>query len=427
MASISRDKDGRCTIQFYGGDGRRRTIRLGKLSRKDADKFRFRVEALLASRLANLSVDNETAGWLGGLSDRTAARLAAAGLIPRRAAVETPTLAKFIADFVAGHQGAKKMSRVNLDLAGKRLVRFFGAGRRLGEITPGEADQFAAWLRGQGYAQATASRTVNYAKQFFRAAQRRRVIPENPFADLKCGSQTNERRKVFVTRETTEKVLAACPDHEWQLIVALARYGGLRTPSETLKLEWADVLWDRDRMRVTAPKTEHHEGKGERWVPIFPELRPFLDKAWDEAPEGAVYVISRTRDPKVNWRTQLLKIIRRAGLTPWTKPFQNMRATRETELADQFPAHVVSAWIGNSERVAADHYLQVTEGHMQCAAKSGAASSHKGPGGESHRDTTPGGETAKSPVFYESFGHDEHKDSQNQYAWLDSNQQPSVP
>ncbi len=117
---------------------------------------------------------------------------------------------------------------------------------------------------------------------------------------------------------------------------------GCALPTETLKLQWTDVLWDQDKMRVTAAKTEHHPGKGERWVPIFPELRPFLDKAWEEATEGAVYVISRTRDAKVNWRTTLLKIIRRAGLTPWTKPFQNMRATRETELADQFPAHVVS-------------------------------------------------------------------------------------
>ena len=37
----------------------------------------------------------------------------------------------------------------------------------------------------------------------------------------------------------------------------------------------------------------------------------------------------------------LLKIIARAGLEPWAKLFQNLRATRETELAEIYPMHVV--------------------------------------------------------------------------------------
>ncbi len=64
----------------------------------------------------------------------------------------------------------------------------------------------------------------------------------------------------------------------------------------------------------------------------------------------------------MNLRTQLMKIIRRAGLEPWPKLWQNLRSTRETERADHFPAHVISAWIGNSEQVAARHYLQVRIG-----------------------------------------------------------------
>ena len=52
----------------------------------------------------------------------------------------------------------------------------------------------------------------------------------------------------------------------------------------------------------------------------------------------------------------------------WEKPWQNMRSTRETELTETHPAHVVCAWIGNSEAVAAKHYLQVTSEHFQKAA-----------------------------------------------------------
>jgi hypothetical protein len=43
-------------------------------------------------------------------------------------------------------------------------------------------------------------------------------------------------------------------------------------------------------------------------------------------------------------------------------------------VADQFPAHVVTAWIGNSEKEAADHYLQITEEHWRRGSETVAAS-----------------------------------------------------
>jgi hypothetical protein len=46
-----------------------------------------------------------------------------------------------------------------------------------------------------------------------------------------------------------------------------------------------------------------------------------------------------------------------------------MRATRQTELQESFPSHVVCAWIGNSEKVARKHDPQVTEGHVAKAVQ----------------------------------------------------------
>ena len=46
-----------------------------------------------------------------------------------------------------------------------------------------------------------------------------------------------------------------------------------------------------------------------------------------------------------------------------------MRSSRETELAETFPTHVVCAWIGNSEPIAAKHYLQVTDDHFAQAVQ----------------------------------------------------------
>jgi len=39
-------------------------------------------------------------------------------------------------------------------------------------------------------------------------------------------------------------------------------------------------------MVVRSPKTEHHEGGESRVVPIFPELRPYLEAVFDQAEPG---------------------------------------------------------------------------------------------------------------------------------------------
>lgn len=68
------------------------------------------------------------------------------------------------------------------------------------------------------------------------------------------------------------------------------------------------------------------------------------------------------------------RIIERAGVVPWPKVFHNLRASRQTELAERYPIHVVCAWLGNSEPIAKEHYLQVTEAHCEEAAQKAAQS-----------------------------------------------------
>ncbi len=60
-----------------------------------------------------------------------------------------------------------------------------------------------------------------------------------------------------------------------------------------------------------------------------------------------------------NLRTQIRRLIIRAGLAPWVKPWQNMRSTRETELVEQLGIKDASAIIGNTEKVALQHYVQL--------------------------------------------------------------------
>ena len=80
-------------------------------------------------------------------------------------------------------------------------------------------------------------------------------------------------------------------------------------------------------------------------------------------------MITRYRDTNANLRTQLLRIIKRAGLTPWPKLFQNLRASRATELAAEHPGHVAADWLGHSNKVADKHYRQVTDADFDRALR----------------------------------------------------------
>jgi integrase len=368
MASVCNDPGGFRRILFVDKNGKRRALHLGRIPKKTADEICGRVEKLNAAAISGSAVDEETARWAASRGDILADKLAAVSLIAER---DTAQLGKFLDGYILKRTDVKSATRRNLVAARDKLVAFFGAEKNLRDIKPGDADDWKTWLKGR-YAGATTGRAIKFGKQFFRVALRKKLVSENPFDNVKAPAQVNESRKSFISREDAQRVLDACPDVEWKLIFALSRYGGLRCPSETLALQWVDVDWERDRYWVPSPKTEGHEGHEGRWVPIFPELRPYFEEAFESAPEGAVHVISRYRDPSKNFRTRMFRIIKRAGLTPWPKLFHNLRATRETELAAQYPMHVVCSWIGNSALIAAKHYLQVTDDDFRRGAESGA-------------------------------------------------------
>ena len=229
----------------------------------------------------------------------------------------------------------------------------------------------------RGLSAVTVARRCDLAKQFFRDAARRKLIPENPFDDVGGGPKSNDENSHFIDQATIAKVIDACPNAEWRLLVALSRFGGLRIPSEALTLRWDDIDLPGGRMTVHAPKTEHHPGKATRVVPIFAELQPYLEDMHELAPDREKFVLPSLQSEAVqrgdwravNLRTRFEKIVKRAGLTLWPRLWHNLRASRQTELGENFPSHVVCAWLGNSVAIAAKHYLQVLDSHFAKAVR----------------------------------------------------------
>ena len=118
MACVIDDPNGRKRIQFMAGDGSRRTVRLGRCSRRDAEQVCRHIEALLAATISGQPVSRETAVWLSGIGHKLHDRLARAALVEARAAIEGTTLGPFIDAYIAGRVDAKPRTIINLKQAG---------------------------------------------------------------------------------------------------------------------------------------------------------------------------------------------------------------------------------------------------------------------------------------------------------------------
>ncbi len=150
------------------------------------------------------------------------------------------------------------------------LVEKFSESRLLVSITAADAERWKRWLASdKKHAEATISKHVKRAKTIFSEAVKDRLLAESPFADVRTGSEVNRDRDHYVKRDTATTILKACNDPLWRLIFAFARFGGLRR-CEVLAMNWDDILWDIDRLRIDSPKT------GLRFCPIFPEGEAIL-------------------------------------------------------------------------------------------------------------------------------------------------------
>jgi integrase len=373
MASVANDPGGLRRVLFVDPQGDRKAIRLGKVSQRAAESVKLRVEQLLSAKLLNRAVDADTARWVAELPPAMADKLARVGLVPKRERAAAAKLGPFVESYITRRADVSPHTRRIWRQTAGHLSAHFGADRPLAEITRGDAADWRLTLVSSGLADASVRKHCGFAKHFFAQAVDHELIASNPFAKLVSSPVGNAARQYFVSREETAKILDEAPDAEWRLIIALSRYGGLRCPSEHLGLTWGDVDWAGGKLMVRSPKTARHAGHESRLVPLFPELRPYLDAVWFPNAGPGEHVITRYRD-NANLRTQLRRIIRRAGLTPWPRITHNLRASRATELAAEHPAHVAAAWLGHSALVAQKHYWTVTDADFERAIQGGAES-----------------------------------------------------
>ncbi len=366
--SVNRDAKG-WRVGFQLPDGRRGSLRLGgAATKRHHDEVAGRMRLLIASRVAGVAPDAETAAWLARCDQRVHERLAGLGLTPSRG--RDCALVSFLDEFLATHakrERVKPSTRKVWGRARSHALAYFGADRLLSRISEDDVHEFRAWLLAQpgrlgegGLAEATVRKMCSVLSMAMSTAVKSGVLASNPFDAVPKSVGANPARETYVTTEALAKVLDAVTDPEVRLLVMLSRLAALRVPSEVRELTWGDVDWSKGALRVKSPKTERH-GKAFRRVPLCPELYAALHSAFHDAPEGEKYLLPRLRKHTAP-TMPLLRAIRAAGIDEWPRPYHTLRAScitdwhrRERNLAD------VAAWSGNTVAVAMKHYLRATD------------------------------------------------------------------
>ena len=368
-------------INYRDTAGRQQSLYLGKCSEKAAQSALAGFERVHEAHRLGSTLHPDGVRWLEGLNDRLHARVVELGLgvEPRRTAAVV-TVGELLERFVSAAV-VKPSTRAAYKQTTDSLREHLGETTGLATITPAHADVWRKSLSEPAtkrhtsgamvtktLAPATVAKRVHVAKLIFKKAVRWGLAATDPFEHLRAGSQSNPERSQYVDADAAHAILAACPDARWRAIVALSRFAGLRCPSEIAELKWGDVDFERHKLTVRSPKTAHHEGHAVRLVPIAPVLQPILHELFNRAEDGAEAVVPRVRGSAQNLRTTFLKIITRAGVKPWPRLFQNMRASCATDWVERHPAHIVAAWLGHSPLIAAKHYLHVRDVHFDLAA-----------------------------------------------------------
>ncbi len=370
MASVIRRPQGHKWIQFKGRTGKRQTIRLGKTTAAQAHEYKYRIECLLAADAMGHPPDLETARWVGSLSAVVHSRFAAAGLAQRRS---VHLLGELLDRFLAS-LAVQASTRDNVSVVCDNLASHLGRDRLLSEITPADAIGFRSWLATHGrrdgapLAMATVSRRCRRAKQILAYAVKNQWLTENPFAALKGGTEENHLKDVFVAIDMVQAVLDEVPDWEFRSIIVLARFGGLRCPSEVLPLRWDAVNWDQAVMRVASPKTARYPDGQTRVLPLFPEMHDVLAALWETASMGEALMFPHHQVTGARLTNKLRRACWASGQPLWVRPWQNMRASLETELLNSKPIHVVANWFGHSPAIALKHYAQIVKEQVAKAA-----------------------------------------------------------
>jgi integrase len=134
----------------------------------------------------------------------------------------------------------------------KLKAAFIGA--RLSDISPESIEEYKEARLAEGVEPATINHDLRVLRRMMRLAERKRLIPRNPFLEADFLKQRNLRTPHIVTFEEEDKILAVAPPLLRTLVVLILETG-MRSHREALALMWEAIHFADDSIRIRESKT----------------------------------------------------------------------------------------------------------------------------------------------------------------------------
>lgn len=300
---------------------------------------------------------------------------------------KAPRLGEHIERYLRNRLDAAASTRLEDDRAGRLLISFFGASRRIDQITPAACSDFRTALAtgklkaAMNYkinrrfdlesrlpAEASVAKYIRHAKAIFGQAVRERTLSFNPFGHVSGVAPTPRQNWHHVTREELQRLLDASPSVGWKLFLSLQRLCGLRR-GEAFDLRWSDVDLNNFEIEVYCTKTSRTSGVPTRIVPILDDaLKNLVVEARQAAAADDELVVSKNHVGRCMPEKRFDRICKRAGVQPWNPRFQVLRRSCETDWARMgIPEAAYIKAIGHSKEVSRRFYVQVLRDHYERA------------------------------------------------------------
>lgn len=144
--------------------------------------------------------------------------------------------------------------------------------RILKDVNPNLIQTVKDTMLTNGLGEQNVNRCVQALKTAMHQAEDWQLIPKQDWtivSKLKIQKSTI----TFHTNEEINKLLAACPSTDWQMVILLGTDAGLRR-GEMMQLKWSDVDFNNEQIHVKTEGTEKY-----RYIPMTPTLKKILENA----------------------------------------------------------------------------------------------------------------------------------------------------
>jgi integrase len=246
------------------------------------------------------------------------------------------------------------------------LEPFFG-NRRASAVTTAEVRNFVSERQGQGASNTAINRELAALKRAFSLALEAGKILFKPHIPMLA---ENNIRKGFFEHDQLEALLKQLPEHLTP-VVRFAYITGWRTRSEILTLQWKQVDFRAEEIRLDPGTTKNREG---RTFPMTQELRELLEKQkakhelLRQSGVNCPWIFPYEGKPFKSFKTAWKRACLKAGI-PWAIPHDFRRTAVRNLVRAGISERVAMQMTGHKTRSVFDRYHVVSEGDLREAKK----------------------------------------------------------